>query len=143
MEIFMKSADKKQDFLNAIKATGKTQMTKSELKEVANSIGMKSLGWFTKQDENKVSYGLYKVPSDDNSNIVAMPVVDKSANTIKDITTSIENSDNVPVVDKNYVAFGNFSDIENIIRTRWGVGINPNTTRASFEAIIVGLSKIL
>ena len=113
----MKSADKKQDFLNAIKATGKTQMTKSELKEVANSIGMKSLGWFTKQDENKVSYGLYKVPSNDNSNIVAMPVVDKSANTIKDITTSIENSDNVPVVDKNYVAFGNFSDIENIIKS--------------------------
>ena len=113
----MKSADKKQDFLNAIKATGKTQMTKSELKEVANSIGMKSLGWFTKQDENKVSYGLYKVPSDDNSNIVAMPVVDKSANTIKAITTSIENSDNVPVVDKNYVAFGNFSDIENIIKS--------------------------
>lgn len=113
----MKSADKKQDFLNAIKATGKTQMTKSELKEVANSIGMKSLGWFTKQDENKVSYGLYKVPSDDNSNIVSMPVVDKSANTIKDITTSIENSDNVPVVDKNYVAFGNFSDIENIIKS--------------------------
>lgn len=113
----MKSADKKQDFLNAIKATGKTQMTKSELKEVANSIGMKSLGWFTKQDENKVSYGLYKVPSDDNSNIVAMPVVEKSANTIKDITTSIENSDNVPVVDKNYVAFGNFSDIENIIKS--------------------------
>jgi len=27
--------------------------------------------------------------------------------------------------------------------TRWGVGINPNTTRASFEAIIVGLSKLL
>lgn len=113
----MKSADKKQDFLNAIKATGKTQMTKSELKEIANSIDMKSLGWFTKQDENKVSYGLYKVPSDDNSNIVAMPVVEKSANTIKDITTSIENSDNVPVVDKNYVAFGNFSDIENIIKS--------------------------
>lgn len=118
----MKSADKKQDFLNAIKATGKTEITKSELKDVANSIGMnpQSLGWFTKQPENKVSYGLYKVPSDDNSNIVAMPVVEKvekSANTIKDITTSIENSDNVPVVDKNYVAFGNFSDIENIIKS--------------------------
>ena len=27
--------------------------------------------------------------------------------------------------------------------TSWGVGINPNTTRASFEAIIVGLSKLL
>ena len=27
--------------------------------------------------------------------------------------------------------------------TKWGVGINPNTTRASFEAIIVGLSKLI
>jgi 2-isopropylmalate synthase len=27
--------------------------------------------------------------------------------------------------------------------TSWGVGINPNTTRASFEAIIDGLSKLL
>ena len=27
--------------------------------------------------------------------------------------------------------------------TSWGVGINPNTTRVSFEAIIVGLSKLL
>ena len=28
-------------------------------------------------------------------------------------------------------------------KTFWGVGINPNTTRASFDAIIVGLSKLL
>ena len=28
-------------------------------------------------------------------------------------------------------------------KTSWGVGINPNTTIASFEAIIVGLSKLL
>ena len=28
-------------------------------------------------------------------------------------------------------------------KTGWGVGINPNTTIASFEAIIVGLSKLL
>jgi hypothetical protein len=28
-------------------------------------------------------------------------------------------------------------------KNSWGVGINQNTTRASFEAIIVGLSKIL
>ena len=27
-------------------------------------------------------------------------------------------------------------------KTSWGVGINPNTTIASFEAIIVGLSKL-
>ena len=28
-------------------------------------------------------------------------------------------------------------------RTSWGVGINPNTTKASFEAIIVGVAKLI
>ena len=36
-----------------------------------------------------------------------------------------------------------YIELEKDGKTRWGVGINPNTTRASFEAIIVGLSKIL
>lgn len=36
-----------------------------------------------------------------------------------------------------------YIELEKDGQTRWGVGINPNTTRASFEAIIVGLSKIL
>jgi 2-isopropylmalate synthase len=36
-----------------------------------------------------------------------------------------------------------YIELEKDGQARWGVGINPNTTRASFEAIIVGLSKIL
>jgi len=36
-----------------------------------------------------------------------------------------------------------YIELEKDGETRWGVGINPNTTRASFEAIIVGLSKLL
>ena len=36
-----------------------------------------------------------------------------------------------------------YIELEKDGQTRWGVGINPNTTRASFDAIIVGLSKIL
>ncbi|MDA1036724.1 MAG: 2-isopropylmalate synthase [Proteobacteria bacterium] len=36
-----------------------------------------------------------------------------------------------------------YIELEQDGETRWGVGINPNTTRASFEAIIVGLSKLL
>ncbi len=42
-----------------------------------------------------------------------------------------------PVIAAAYI------ELEKDGKTRWGVGINPNTTRASFEAIIVGLSKIL
>ena len=34
-------------------------------------------------------------------------------------------------------------ELEKDGKTFWGVGIHPNTTRASFDAIIVGLSKLL
>ncbi|MDA8884979.1 2-isopropylmalate synthase, partial [Gammaproteobacteria bacterium] len=36
-----------------------------------------------------------------------------------------------------------YIELEKDGKTSWGVGINQNTTRASFEAIIVGLSKLL
>ena len=36
-----------------------------------------------------------------------------------------------------------YIELEDNGRTYWGVGIHPNTTRASFDAIIVGLSKLL
>ena len=36
-----------------------------------------------------------------------------------------------------------YIELEKDGKTSWGVGINPNTTRASFEAIIVGLSKLI
>jgi len=36
-----------------------------------------------------------------------------------------------------------YIELEKDSETFWGVGIHPNTTRASFDAIIVGLSKML
>ena len=36
-----------------------------------------------------------------------------------------------------------YIELEKDGETFWGVGINANTTRASFDAIIVGLSKLL
>ena len=36
-----------------------------------------------------------------------------------------------------------YIELEKDNKTFWGVGIHPNTTRASFDAIIVGLSKLL
>ena len=36
-----------------------------------------------------------------------------------------------------------FIELEHKNNTVWGAGINPNTTQASFEAIVVGLSKLM
>ena len=64
---------------------------------------------------------------------------------------SKELSINIKISDYHQSAISSGSDaqaaayieLEKDGQTKWGVGINPNTTRASFEAIIVGLSKIL
>ena len=58
---------------------------------------------------------------------------------------------NIKVADYHQSAISSGSDakaaayieLENNGETFWGVGIHPNTTRASFDAIIVGLSKLL
>ena len=35
-----------------------------------------------------------------------------------------------------------YIELEQDGKTSWGVGISPSTTRASFEAIVVGVSKL-
>ncbi len=57
----------------------------------------------------------------------------------------------IKVADYHQIAISSGSDakaaayieLEKDGKTFWGVGIHPNTTRASFDAIIVGLSKLL
>tara|TARA_Y100000768_G_scaffold104799_1_gene76801 strand:+ start:10 stop:1668 length:1659 start_codon:yes stop_codon:yes gene_type:complete len=58
---------------------------------------------------------------------------------------------NIKVADYHQTAISSGSDakaaayieLEKDGKTFWGVGIHPNTTRASFDSIIVGLSKLL
>lgn len=58
---------------------------------------------------------------------------------------------NIKVADYHQTAISSGSDakaaayieLEKDGQTFWGVGIHPNTTRASFDSIIVGLSKLL
>ena len=58
---------------------------------------------------------------------------------------------NIKVADYHQSAISSGSDakaaayieLEQDGKPFWGVGIHPNTTRASFDAIIVGLSKLL
>ena len=58
---------------------------------------------------------------------------------------------NIKVADYHQSAISSGSDaqaaayieLEKDGDTFWGVGIHPNTTRASFDSIIVGLSKLL
>ena len=65
-------AEQKQQFIDALIATGKQTITKSEIKAIATKLGLKSTQFFTKEDSNRVGRGEYRVPG---SNIDMQPGV--------------------------------------------------------------------
>jgi hypothetical protein len=111
----------KQKFIDALVATGKDVITRSELKSIASQVGMKTTQWFTKDDTNKAARGLYRVPSATiNMQAQVIPMtkqVEKSDNRIVNVTTDIEVTDLVPKSYKNYVPFGNFDDVLGIVNS--------------------------
>ena len=53
----------KEKFNAMLLATGKSTISKSEIKQICNTLGISGAQWFTKDESNRVGRGLYKVPS--------------------------------------------------------------------------------
>ena len=115
-------------FINALVLTGKDQVTKSEITEICEKIDIAHPYWFTNDEKNKVTRGVYKVPT--GSVVTASPAiqmaaqilpmskpVEKSDNRIQNVQTDLESSDLVPKSYKNYVPFGNFDDVLSIVNS--------------------------
>ena len=115
-------------FINALVLTGKDQVTKSEITEICEKIDIAHPYWFTNDEKNKVTRGVYKVPT--GSVVTASPAiqmaaqilpmskpVEKSDNRIQNVQTDLESSDLVPKSYKNYVPFGNFEDVLSIVNS--------------------------
>ena len=122
----MNRAQKKEMFINALVLTGKDQITKTEITEICEKIDIAHPYWFTNDEKNKVTRGVYKVPT--GVVVTASPViemaaqilpmtkhVEKSDNRIQNVQTDLESSDLVPKSYKNYVPFGNFDDVLAIV----------------------------
>jgi hypothetical protein len=122
----MNRAQKKEMFINALVLTGKDQITKTEITEICEKIDIAHPYWFTNDEKNKVTRGVYKVPT--GAVVTASPViemaaqilpmtkhVEKSDNRIQNVQTDLESSDLVPKSYKNYVPFGNFVDVLAIV----------------------------
>ena len=118
-------AEQKQQFIDALIATGKQTITKSEIKAIATKLGLKSTQFFTKEDSNRVGRGQYRVPG---SNIDMQPAlqaqvipmakqVEKSNHRISNVTTDLDTTNLVPTAYKNYVPFGNFDDVLSIVQS--------------------------
>ena len=118
----MKRADKKQKFFNLLNSLGKPTATLAEIKSACTESGMKSAYFFTKQEENRVGRGLYHVPNalcNMQTNVIPMSaIVEKSKDKIVSVVTDLDSTNLVPTAYRNYVPFGNFSDVLAIVESK-------------------------
>ena len=111
-----------------------------------NNFSYQSHTSSTKDDVNKLEVKMIMNTKEINVSGTGNGPIDSFVNGL-----SKELDINIKISDYHQSAISSGSDaqaaayieLEKDGQTKWGVGINPNTTRASFEAIIVGLSKIL
>jgi hypothetical protein len=125
----MSRSDNRDKFLSLIAATGQTSITIKEIQTICDANGMKVPQWFTKEEENRLGRGLYKVPNSIvapastakvnlTAQVLQMPVQSPAPSTMQKITnlvTDMEQMNLVPTLYSNYVPFGNFEDLNRII----------------------------
>lgn len=109
----------KKQFIDALIATGKDVLSRAELKDIAQKVGVKSIGFFANEDSNRVGRGQYRVPNTAISmqaQVIPMPKqVEKSSNRIQNVVTELDEANLVPAQYKNYVPFGNYEDVLSIV----------------------------
>ena len=82
--------------------------TRKQIEATSEALGLKSPAFYMTQ--NKISRGLYALPN----NSVVSPIVPSPK---KQSVVTFEKLSLVPEVDKNFVPFGNYSDLELIIKS--------------------------
>lgn len=118
----------REKFLNMIRASGKETLTTAEISKICEQNNTYIPSWFMKPDnELKIKRGLYRVSDTKNSG--QSPVVAESKpeivqmavpsvrRVISSVTTEVESDDLIPKKYANYVEFGNFSDVYDIIKS--------------------------
>ena len=106
-------------FVDAIHAFYKKDtLTRSEINTFWQKKGFKNPMWL-KKDKYKVKRGTYKLPLDgkptENEQLMETPVADtktEAAYVVSSLTGNI-----VPQKDSNFVSFGNYPDVKNIIKS--------------------------
>jgi MoxR-like ATPase len=106
-------------FISSLSKIGKDVVKRSEILELCEKIGIKPVYWFLNDKQNKVSHGVYKVPSVEMALGQVIPMIQKteskSGNRIQNVTTDLETENLIPKMYSNYVSFGHFDDLLSII----------------------------
>ena len=123
-------SDKRQAFIDALLATKKSTLTRTEIRDIAKKLGISTPRWFIKDESNKISRGLYKVPAA-GVQTAPQPAIELSAQVIPmskpepvqgsriaNVTTDLELENLIPSQYDNYVPFGNFDDVLSIVKSK-------------------------
>ena len=133
-----------------------TQFTRAQIRAVANSNGNKSLPlWVVADNNRRISHGLYSIPecklavnptqgsaaTDNNAPSFTMKV----ATQIMGMTGG-DRDTIIPAISPEYVAWGHFSDIEQIVKTRlfaptYITGMSGNGKTTMVEQICAKLKR--
>ena len=123
---------KRTAFVNAAKSyegIDINSVNKAELQSIADSAGLKFPHWITRVSTYKVGRGLWSIPVDGETEVSEVKVKEKKTPKPKPIaepavSTTIEMAKGssvevsaVPAKDPLFVPFGNFSDVEAIVKS--------------------------
>ena len=123
---------KRTAFVNAAKSyegIDINSVNKTELQSIADSAGLKFPHWITRVSTYKVGRGLWSIPVDGETEVSEVKVKEKKTPKPKPIvepavSTTIEMAKGssvevsaVPAKDPLFVPFGNFSDVEAIVKS--------------------------
>ena len=97
------------------------EITRKQLIQVEKKYKVAFPQWLVSDKDLKISKGLYKMPSESDDTIVS--TVEKTVDNSTPATTNKEaayimsslTGNIVPIKDKNFVSFGNYPDVKNII----------------------------
>ena len=119
-------AEKRQLFLDALIATGKKEISLSEIRDLSDNIGIPLPQWFTNDETNKVKRGIYRIPKTAQTPSIQLsaqviPMAKPETPTghrISNVTTDLEIENLIPSQYSNYVPFGNFDDVLSIVQSK-------------------------
>lgn len=120
----MARKENRELFLSALAETGKATITKQELTELCDQMGILVPQWFTKEASNRVARGVYKVLNSVTKPEVEPVAVDMVAKVlpmtkrIENVVTDLESENLIPKAYKNYVPFGNYDDLLQVVASK-------------------------
>lgn len=114
--------ENRETFLDLLRETGKTTVTKKEIRDICGKHFLSVPQWFTKDPANRTGRGLFIVPpatgeSTDSHTVEFKPVVSpvqakSQGPRIQTAVTILEEQAIVPEQYPHYVPFGHFEDIK-------------------------------